>query len=92
MTCLTLQLKGPDMKKTTKALTAKTLTVNGIPYSVNDKEIYMYGTSVRVGLLDGGKVVPQGSLDTYLAEYREGLKAKTLTAMKKAKEQFEGTA
>jgi len=80
------------MKKTTKALTAKTLTVNGIPYSVNDKEIYMYGTSVRVGLLDGGKVVSQGSLDTYLAEYRAGLKAKTLTAMKKAKEQFEGTA
>ena len=52
----------------------------------------MYGTSVRVGLLDGGKVIPQGSLDTYLAEYREGLKAKTLGAMENAKKQFEGTA
>lgn len=82
----------PAMKKTTKASTAKTLTVNGIPYSVNEKEVYMYGTSVRVGLLDGGKVIPQGSLDTYLAEYREGLKAKTLGAMENAKKQFEGTA
>jgi hypothetical protein len=80
------------MKKTTKVSTVKTLTVNGIPYSVNEKEVYMYGTSVRVGLLDGGKVVPQGSLDTYLAEYRTGLKAKTLTAMENAKKQFEGTA
>lgn len=81
------------MKKTTKVSPAnKTLTVNGIPYSVNDKEVYMYGTSVRVGLLDGGKVVPQGSLDTYLAEYREGLKTKTLGAMENAKKQFEGTA
>jgi len=80
------------MKKTTKVSTVKTLTVNGIPYSVNEKEVYMYGTSVRVGLLDGGKVVPQGSLDTYLAEYRAGLKAKTLTAMENAKKQFEGTA
>ena len=80
------------MKKTTKASTSKTLTVNGIPYSVNDKEVYMYGTSVRVGLLDGGKVVPQGSLDTYLAEYRAGLKGKTITAMENAKKQFEGNA
>jgi len=81
------------MKKTTKVTSAaKTLTVHGIPYSVNDREVYMYGTSVRVGLLDGGKVVPQGSLDTYLAEYREGLKSKTVTAMEKAKKQFEGTA
>ena len=79
------------MKKTTKAVTAKTLTVNGIPYSINDKEVYMYGTSVRVGLLDGGKVLPQGSLDTYLGEYRAGLKAKTLAAMENAKKQFEGT-
>jgi len=71
---------------------AKTTTVHGIPYSVNDKEVYMYGTSVRVGLLEGGKVVPQGSLDSYLAEYRAGLKEKTLAAMEKAKLQFEGNA
>ena len=76
----------PAMKK------AKTTTVHGIPYSVNDKEVYMYGTSVRVGLLEGGKVVPQGSLDSYLAEYRAGLKEKTLAAMEKAKLQFEGNA
>lgn len=71
---------------------AKTTTVHGIPYSVNDKEVYMYGTSVRVGLLEGGKVVPQASLDSYLAEYRAGLKEKTLAAMEKAKLQFEGNA
>jgi hypothetical protein len=71
---------------------AKTTTVHGIPYSVNDKEVYMYGTSVRVGLLEGGKVVPQASLDSYLAEYRAGLKEKTLAAMEKAKMQFEGNA
>jgi hypothetical protein len=77
--------------KAVKAVKAvKTLTVNGIPYSVNDNEVYMYGTSVRVGLLEGGKVVPQGSLESYLAEYRAGLKEKTLAAMEKAKQQFDG--
>jgi hypothetical protein len=79
----------PVMKKTPTSK-GKTATVHGIPYSVNDKEVYMYGTSVRVGLLEGGKVVPQGSLDSYLAEYRAGLKEKTLAAMEKAKLQFEG--
>ena len=70
----------------------KTVTVNGVPYSVNDKEVYMYGTSVRVGNMEEGKIVPQGSLDTYLAEYRAGLKTKTVAAMEKAKQQFQGTA
>jgi len=70
----------------------KTLTVNGVPYSVNDKDVYIYGTSVRVGNIDEGKIVPQGSMDSYLAEYRAGLKAKTLAAMEKAKQQFQGTA
>jgi hypothetical protein len=68
----------------------KTLTINGIPYSVNDNEVYMYGTSVRLGVLEGGRVVSQASLDTYLAEYRAGLKEKTRVAMEKAKQQFEG--
>jgi hypothetical protein len=70
----------------------KTVTVNGVPYSVNDKDVYMYGTSVRVGQMEEGKIVPQGSLDTHLAEYRAGLKSKTLAAMEKAKQQFQGTA
>jgi hypothetical protein len=70
----------------------KTVTVNGVPYSVDDKEVYMYGTSVRVGNIDGGTIVFQGSLDSYLAEYRAGLKSKTVAAMEKAKQQFQGTA
>lgn len=82
MTCATTNSPRPAMK---------TVTVNGVPYSVNDKNVYMYGTSVHIGHMDGGTIVPQGSTDAYLAEYRAGLKAKTLAAMEKAKQQFQGT-
>ena len=85
-------VKAVKQVKAVKAVKAvKTLTVHGIPYSINENEVYMYGTSVRVGVLEGGKVVPHGSLDSYLAEYRAGLKEKTHAAMEKAKQQFEGT-
>jgi hypothetical protein len=85
-------MKASKASKVSKAKPVKTLTVRGIPYSVNENEVYMYGTSVRVGVLEGEKLVSQGSLDSYLAEYRAGLKEKTRVAMEKAKQQFEGNA
>jgi hypothetical protein len=85
-----LAMNGSKGSKVKAVKAVKTLTVNGIPYSVNNNEVYMYGTSVSVGVLEGGKVVPQGSLDSYLAEYRAGLKEKTRAAMEKAKLQFDG--
>jgi hypothetical protein len=75
----------------------KTITVNGVPYSLNDKqEVYMYGTPVRVGLLDANKAILfadgwMSAAEEYRTEYRGVLKEKTGAAMEKAKKQFEGT-
>jgi len=65
-------------------LAMKTVTINGIPYSMNDKnELFMYGTLVRVG---------SAEMESYKEEYRRQLKEKTVSAMEYAKKQFEGTA
>jgi len=75
----------------------KTITVNGVPYSLNDKqEVYMYGTPVRVGVLDAKKAILfadgwMTAAEEYRAEYRGILKERTGEAMEKAKKQFEGT-
>ena len=74
----------------------KTVTLNGIPYSVNDKqEVYMYGTSVCIGRMQDKQVVfAEGwlsSAETYRNEYRTELQAKTVASMERAKKQFEGT-
>jgi len=60
----------------------KAVTINGIPYSTNEKnELFMYGTSIRAG----------EDMEAYKEEYRKALKEKTLRAMETAKKQFEGT-
>ena len=75
----------------------KTVTLNGVPYSLNDKqELYMYGTSVCVGKLENKAIVFsegwRSSGEVYMSQYRSELQGKTLAAMAKAKMQFEGTA
>jgi hypothetical protein len=75
----------------------KTVTLNGVPYSLNDKqELYMYGTSVCVGRLENKQIVFtegwRSSGEAYMNQYRSELQGKTVAAMAKAKMQFEGTA
>jgi len=75
-------MKGSPAWSTSLAM--KTVTINGVPYSMNDKnELFMYGTSVKVD---------SAEMESYKEEYRRQLKEKTVKAMEYAKKQFEGTA
>lgn len=75
----------------------KTVTLHGIPYSLSEtNDVYMYGTSVKLGKIsDDKKAVIFGDdwatrAQTYMAEYRDGLKQKTVDSMETAKKQFQG--
>jgi hypothetical protein len=72
----------------------KTLTLNGVPYSVDDAgNAYAYGSSIVLGKVDMN--TKQLTLtdgwekfgSAYLAEYREGLKVKTVAAIERAAQQ-----
>ena len=68
----------------------KTLTINGVPYSVSGELVYIYGTSIQIGSykaetltlmddwMDKGKET--------LASYRTSLKTNTTAALAKAAE------
>ena len=75
----------------------KTVTLHGVPYSLSDtNDVYMYGTSVKLGKIsDDKKAVVFGddweaSAKAYMAQYRDGLKQKTVESMENAKKQFQG--
>ena len=75
----------------------KTVTLHGIPYSLSEtNDVYMYGTSVKLGKLSDDKKAVVFDDDwatraqTHMAEYRDGLKKKTLDSMETAKKQFQG--
>ena len=72
----------------------KTLTLNGVPYSVDDAgNAYAYGSTIILGKVDMN--VKQLTLtdgweklgSAYLAEYRAGLKVKTVAAIERAVQQ-----
>lgn len=72
----------------------KTLTLHGVPYSVDDAgNAYAYGSSVILGKVDMNTkqlTLTEGWEKlgaTYLAEYREGLKVKTVAAIERAAQQ-----
>ena len=75
----------------------KTVTLHGIPYSLSEtNDVYMYGTSVKLGKLSDDKKAVVFDDDwatrahTHISEYRDGLKKKTLDSMETAKKQFQG--
>ena len=75
----------------------KTVTLHGIPYSLSDtNDVYMYGTSVKLGKISDDKKAVIFADDwgvaaqAYMAEYRDGLKQKTVQSMETAKKQFQG--
>jgi hypothetical protein len=77
--------------------TMKTVTLNGVPYSMNEKqELYMYGTCVCVGKLQDKQIVFADDwltgAEKYRTEYRDSLQKKTVASMERAKSQFEGIA
>jgi len=66
----------------------KTVTINGIPYSIDGTIAYMYNSSVRLGMLVENAVVLdkdwEKNASRYINEYREYLNSKTKSAMEKA--------
>ena len=73
----------------------KTQTLSGVPYSVNDTQVYAYGSSVLLGVLDTNDKTLAIAADwqtnavDFLAEYRRKLKDATAAAMEKAKQQYQ---
>jgi len=70
----------------------KTQTLNGVPYSVNDNQVYAYGSSVLLGTNEKTLSIVadwQTKAAGFLAEYRRNLKEATAAAMEKAKQQYQ---
>ena len=69
----------------------KTLTLNGVPYSVSGAEVYAYGTSILIGSYTNDILSLesdwQEKMKSHLAEYRVKLNNNTKEALKKAAEQ-----
>lgn len=67
----------------------KTITIQGVPFSVSDNAVYIYGTSVQIGTYDGKLTLIDGwesaeTVSACLAEYRNKLKLDTTAALEKA--------
>jgi hypothetical protein len=70
----------------------KTQTLNGVPYSVNETQVYAYGSSVLLGTNEKTLSVLadwETKAADYLADYRRKLKEATAAAMEKAKQQYQ---
>lgn len=69
----------------------KTLTLNGVPYSVSGTEVYAYGTSILIGSYTNEILSLESNwqekMKSHLAEYRVSLNEGTKQALKKAAEQ-----
>ena len=67
----------------------KTMTIQGVPFSVSDEAVYIYGTAVQIGTYKGGLTLNEGwetSAAACLAEYRTKLDHETKAALAKAAE------
>lgn len=67
----------------------KTMTIDGVPYSVSGEAVYIYGTSVQIGTYNGSLSLNQGwenDAAACLAEYRTKLDTETKAALAKAAE------
>ena len=67
----------------------KTMTIQGVPYSVSGESVYIYGTSVQIGTYNGSlRLIDDWETHTKacLADYRTKLDAATKAALAKAAE------
>jgi len=78
----------------TKAATMKTITLNGVPYSVDEAgNAFAYGSTLTLGKYDSATkklTLLEGWEEagaSYISAYRSSLKERTVVALEKAKEQ-----
>jgi hypothetical protein len=70
----------------------KTITFQGVPFSVSESSVYIYGTTTLIGSHDGVNLIlndgweSSETVTTSLAEYRNKLKVDTMNALAKAAE------
>ena len=69
----------------------KTMTIQGVPFSVSGESVYIYGTSVQIGTYNGSLILNEGwetaeVVKACLAEYRNKLDTATKAALAKAAE------
>ena len=69
----------------------KTITIQGVPFSVSGESVYIYGTSVQIGTYNGTLSLKEGwesdeVIKACLAEYRIKLDTATKAALAKAAE------
>jgi len=67
----------------------KTMTFNGVPYSVSGDAVYIYGTTTQIGSYNGVFTLSdtwQRTAATILTEYRNRLDMNTKAALTKAAE------
>jgi hypothetical protein len=68
---------------------SKTMTIQGVPFSVSGESVYMHGTSVQIGTYNGTLALKEdweNHAKAYLAEYRNKLEVATTAALAKAAE------
>ena len=70
----------------------KTITIQGVPFSVADDKAYIYGTETQIGVYKAEKLTLNDSwekskaVEASLQEYRDKLKLQTTAALEKAAE------
>ena len=67
----------------------KTMTIQGVPYSVSGESVYIYGTNLQIGTYNGTLALNEGwetHAKDYLAEYQNKLDTATKAALAKAAE------
>jgi hypothetical protein len=67
----------------------KTMTIQGVPFSVSGESVYMYGTNLQIGTYNGTLSLKhdwESHAQACLVEYRNKLDAATKAALAKAAE------
>jgi len=70
----------------------KTLTINGVPYLINETDVFIYSSvpPIRIGKYDQNTLTLEEAWEKkaadWLSYYRNGLKENTKIALEKAKE------
>jgi len=69
----------------------KTMTIQGVPFSVSGESVYIYGTTTQIGTFKDSLILAEGwetsaAVTDAIAEYRNKLKDATTAALAKAAE------
>ena len=80
----------PFSTKSKVQMPPKTMTIQGVPFSVSGESVYIYETNIQIGTYNGTLNLKEGwdsdEVKAYLVDYRKKLDTATKAALAKAEE------